>query len=187
MDILSAPRKKFYTEDTDSKHGRTKDRKNDFKLKIRLPPGGGERSSLASITALSRSRLRPEREGGARLADPPGALEISQLRVSPRFRGSGPIQRPSQNKCQPSGPPFLLAHREGLTRWPGADHTPRPAPCAADPGYRHSHAGIQMGQRTAEDSRGRRGSGGLGQGLWGETHHGSEEFAHTLSPHRSRP
>lgn len=88
MDILSAPRKKFYTEDIDSKYGRTKDRKNDFKLKIKLAgvgrplargPPGGEGNAAASLPSplSGRSRLRPEREGGARLADPPGALEIS--------------------------------------------------------------------------------------------------------------
>lgn len=78
MDILSAPRKKFYTEDTDSKYGRTKDRKNDFKLKIRMPPGGGGNATAWLPSPPSgRSRLRPEREGGAQRDDPPGALEIS--------------------------------------------------------------------------------------------------------------
>lgn len=42
-------------------------------------PPGGEGNAAASLPSppSGRSRLRPDREGGARLADPPGALEIS--------------------------------------------------------------------------------------------------------------
>ena len=64
LDILSAPRKKFYTEDTDSKYGRTKDRKNDFKLKIKPAgvgrplargPPGGEGNAAASLPSPPRA------------------------------------------------------------------------------------------------------------------------------------
>ena len=42
-------------------------------------------------------------------------------------------------------------------------------------------------QRAAGDSRGRRGTGGLGQGLWGETHHGSEELGTHVIPSQLAP
>lgn len=131
-----------------------------------------------------RSRLRPEREGGACLADPPGGLEISSLRVSPRSPGSGALERRCQKTlaCRPTLP---LACTESFASGLCAGRTPRPSPCAAVPGPRN---------REPEALGGREGAAGHG-GVWRGMGRASgarltmvpSSSAHTLLPHSSRP
>lgn len=147
-----------------------------------------ERGSLASSppSAAPGSALR---KGGRGPARRPARCtrNFSSLGLVLGFRGSGPIQRPESEQMPAFRPTFSGSQGGPHSLARGRLHTPRPAPCAADSGYRHSHAGIQMGQRTAEGTAGSgEGSGGLGRGLWGETHHGSEEFAHAILTARAR-
>ena len=103
-------------------------------------------------------KLRPE-EGGACLADPPGALEISSLGVSRGPWGSGTVERPCQNQTlawRPTLPPGLHRglHRRAARR-----------PHAASSTMCGDCGGPTQGASSAGRTRG--GSGAAGHsGVW---------------------
>lgn len=144
--------------------------------------GGG----IASTRPL---QLRPERAGGACLADPPRALEISSLAVSPKPWGSGAVERLGQNKplAWESAPPPCPTWKASFSG-AGAGLTPRLAPCAAVPGNRHKGP-----CGTGRRSRGQRGGShdrtwqGLGRTSRARLTMVPRSSAQTLLPHSSRP
>lgn len=122
-----------------------------------------ERGGVASTRPL---QLRPEREGGVCLADPPRALEISSLRVSLVPWASGSVERLCQNKplAWRPGPPLPLPRMDGFISGPGAGLTPRFAPCAAVPGNGHRDSACSTetrrgGQRGGSQDRAWQGLG----------------------------